>query len=410
MARVVKPLTAVQVKNAKPKEKTYRLFDGGGLYLEVTAKGSKLWRMKVTGDGGKENRLSFGIYPDVSLEQARERRDETRKLRAAGIDPVANRKAKKEAKSDVDTNTFALVAREWIERRKDELSANTYKNLMGRLGRDVLPYIGAKPVASITAMDILDVCRRLEGQNKIDTAHRIRTVCSQIMRYAVVTGRASHDPTPTLQGALKPKKVTHRAAIVEPEQVGELLRTMDAYKGSFEVLCALKIAPYVFVRPGELRQAKWAEIDLKKAEWRYMVGKTSTQHIVPLAKQVITILRELYPLTGHSAYVFPSPRTSERPMSDNAVLSAFRRMGIPKDEMSGHGFRALARTLLDEVLREPIVYIEHQLAHSVKDPLGRAYNRTAHLEERKRMMQRWADYLDDLKAGAKVIPFSDKAA
>jgi integrase len=268
------------------------------------------------------------------------------------------------------------------------------------LERDIFPWIGGQPIANITPPQLLDVIRRIENRGAIETAHRALANCGQVFRYAVATGRAERDPSGDLRGALPPVKGTHFASVTELGKVTEVLRAMDNYEGTFPVQCALRLAPLVFVRPGELRHAQWADIDLDTAEWRYNVSKTDTQHIVPLAKQAITILLEIRPLTGHGRYVFPSARNpkGDRPMSDNAILAAMRRMGIGKDEMSGHGFRAMARTILDEVLGFRPDFIEHQLAHAVRDPNGRAYNRTAHLPARHKMMQEWADYLDKLKS------------
>ena len=252
--------------------------------------------------------------------------------------------------------------------------------------------------------------RRIEERGAVETAHRVKSICGQVQRYAVATGRADSDPTGALKGALPPVKAKHFAAITEPKQVAELLRMIDGYTGTFTVTCALKLAPLVFVRPGELRTAEWADIDFDNAEWRYIVTKTKSQHIVPLSKQALAILKELHAVTGNGRYLFPGARTNGRPMSDNAINAAFRRMGISREEMTGHGFRAMARTILDEVLQVRPDLIEHQLAHAVKDPLGRAYNRTAHLQERKKMMQNWADYLDRIKAGSEIISLRSNAA
>lgn len=268
----------------------------------------------------------------------------------------------------------------------------------------VFPWLGGRPIAEISAPELLAMARRIEGKGALETAHRALQNCGQVFRYAVATGRAERDPTGDLRGALQPVQPTHMAAITEPREVAELLRTLDGYQGTLIVRCALQLAPLVFVRPGELRAAEWADIDLDAAEWRFTASKTRTAHIVPLSHQSVAILREVQALTGTGRYVFPSARTGERPMSDNAILAAMRRLGIGKDEMSGHGFRAMARTILDEVLGFRPDLIEHQLAHAVRDPNGRAYNRTAHLPERRKMMQAWADYLDKLKAGAEVIP------
>jgi integrase len=265
------------------------------------------------------------------------------------------------------------------------------------------PWIGGRPIADITAPDVLAVVRRIESRGALETAHRSLRNCGQVFRFAIATGRTKHDPSDALRGALPPVKGQHLAATTNPKLVAEILRAMDGYEGTLTVRCALRVAPLVFVRPGELRKAEWADIDLDAAEWRFTVSKIHTEHIVPLARQAVEILRELHPLTGRGRFVFPGARTNSRPMSDNAILAALRRIGIDKDEMSGHGFRAVARTILDEVLGVRPDFIEHQLAHAVRDPNGRAYNRTAHLPERRKMMQQWADYLDRLKAGADVI-------
>jgi integrase len=395
------PLTDTALRNAKSNEKPTRptrLFDGGGLYLEVSPTGGKWWRLKYRFDG-KEKRLSLGVYPDVSLKDARDRRDALRKLLADGIDPIENRKAMKSARADRAANSFEVVAREWFAKYSATWAANHGDRVMRRFERDVFPWIGGRPIAEVTAPELLAVVRRIENRSALETAHRALGNCGQVFRYAVATGRAMRDPCGDLRGALPPVKSKHFAATTDPKRVAELLRAMDGYEGTPTVGCALRLAPLVFVRPGELRRAEWADIDLDAAEWRYTVTKTNTPHIVPLSWQAVDILRELHPLTGCERFVFPGARSNGRPMSDNAILAAMRRMGIGKDEMSGHGFRAVARTILDEVLGVRPDYIEHQLAHAVRDPNGRAYNRTAHLPERRKMMQRWADYLDKLKAG-----------
>jgi len=397
-------LSDTAIKNAKPKDKTYKLFDGGGLYLEVSTNGHKYWRQKYRFQG-KEKRLALGVYPDVSLKMARDRRDEARRLKADGIDPGEHRKAQKDAEKEKTTNTLEAVAREWHEKQSHIWSERHAHYVLKRLELYIFPWLGNKPIAEITAKEILTALRRIENKGALHTAHRALSSCSQVFRYAVATGKASTDPCRDLRGALPPEKVQHRAAITEPVKVGELLRAIDSYEGSIIVSCAIRLAPLVFVRPGELRKAEWNDIDLETAEWRYTITKTDTPHIVPLSRQAIEILEEIKPLTGNGKYVFPSGRSTKRPMSDNAILAAMRRMGIEKDEMSGHGFRAMARTILDEVLGFRPDFIEHQLAHAVRDPNGRAYNRTAHLVERKKMMQEWADYLDMLKAGADILPF-----
>ena len=268
---------------------------------------------------------------------------------------------------------------------------------MAYFDSDIFPYLGKRSLSAITAPELLEVLRRIEERGAVETAHRVKQVCGQLWRYAIATGRATHDITADLRGALLSTKSGQMAAITDPKQVGPLLRACDNYNGTLVVRCALRLAPLVFVRPGELRAAEWAHIDMKAAEWRYRASKTHTDHIVPLSTQAIAILREIYPLTGNGRYVFPSERTRSRPMSDNAILSAMRRMGIPKDEMTGHGLRAMACTILQEVLKWPEAVVEHQLAHKVKSPNGTAYNRTAFIEDRRQMMQQWSDYLDSLR-------------
>ena len=396
-------LTDTTIKNAKPKEKPYRLADEKGLYLEVKPNGGKYFRMKYRFEG-KEKLLAFGVYPETGLKDARERRDQARKLLAQGIDPGAQRKAMKAAKSD-ESNTFEVVAREWIGKFAPFWSDSHRLHIEQCITRDVFPFIGSRPIKDITAPELLAVLRRIESRNALETAHRTKQFCGQAFRYAVATGRAERDPSADLKGALPPVKGRHYASLTEPKAIGELLRAIDGYGGAFAVKCALRLAPLVFVRPGELRQAEWAEFDLDKAEWRIPGEKMKAGglHVVPLSTQALMILRELHPLTGGGRYVFPSARTphGNRCMSENAILAALRRMGYGKDEMTGHGFRAMARTVLDEVLHVRPDYIEHQLAHAVRDPNGRAYNRTAHLPERRKMMQDWADYLDGLRNGEK---------
>lgn len=409
MPKRIIPLTDLKVQKAKPQDKPLSLFDGGGLYLLVTPSGGKLWRFKYRFNK-KEKKIAFGTYPEISLMDARQRRDDARKLLANNVDPGAVRKAQKQAKVE-DTETFEVIAREWFNKFKHTWKESHSSRVLSRLEQNVFPHIGKKPIAQIKAPELLSVLRRLEARGILHSAHIIRGICGQIFRYAVATGRAERDPSADLRGALPPVKTINRAAITDPVKVGELLRAIDCYKGSFVVQCALKFAPLTFVRPGELRHAEWTEIDFEKTEWNIPAEKMKIKvpHLVPLSKQAIEILTEIKKLTGEGRYVFPG-RTSARPMSDNAILAALRNMGYEKSEMSGHGFRAMARTILDEVLQVRPDLIEHQLAHAVRDPLGRAYNRTQHLNERKKMMQTWADYLDGLRAGAKVIPFRTKEA
>jgi len=392
-------LSDTAIKNAKPGLKPIRLFDGGGLYLEISPAGGKWWRLKYR-YAGKEKRISLGVYPEVELKKARSKTLDARRLLADGVDPSANRTAVRTAGADRAANSFEVVAQEWFAKKKATWAKGHSSKIIARLENDIFPWLGARPIAEITAPELLATLRRIEGRGTLETAHRALNNCAQVFRYAVATGRAMSDPSVALRGALVPVKGEHLAAVTDPKRAGELLRAISDYVGTPIVKAALQLAPMVFVRPGELRTAQWADIDMDIAEWRYTVGKTNTQHIVPLATQAVTILRELQPLTGRGRYVFPSARSSQRPMSDNAILAALRRMGIAKDEMSGHGFRAMARTILDEVLGFRPDFIEHQLAHSVRDPLGRAYNRTQHLAERKKMMQQWADYLASLSASA----------
>lgn len=402
-------LTDPKCKNAKPKDKAYKLADEKSLYLEVMPNGAKYWRMKYR-YGGKEKRLAFGVYPEIGLKDAREKRDEARKLLINGIDPSETRKAMKAAQI-ADAETFEVVAREWFAKNSPTWVENHSNRTFRRLERDIFPWLGNAPIRSIDAPKLLSALRRIEERGAVETAHRALQNCGQIFRYAIATGRAERDISADLKGALPPVKGGHFAAVTEPKKIAELLRAIDAYQGTFPVQCALKLAPLFFVRPGELRQAEWIHFDLDTAEWRYTVTKTGTPHIVPLATQAVEILRELYSLTGHGRYVFPSARTpnGSRPMSDVALLAALRRMGFSKDEATVHGFRALARTVLDEELGFRPDFIEHQLAHAVRDPNGRAYNRTAHLPERRKMMQAWSDYLDNLKKAADVLPFKQTA-
>jgi integrase len=401
-------LTDTAVRNAKPGKKAVRLFDERGLYLEVSPAGGKWWRLKYRFDG-KEKRLSLGVYPDVGLKDARDRRDTARKLLSNGVDPSENRRAQKSARADGAANSFEVVAREWFAKYSTAWAASHGDRIIRRLDRDIFPWIGAQPIADIAAPEVLAVVRRIESRGALETAHRALRNCGQIFRYAVATGRAKRDPSGDLRGALPPVKGGHFAAITDPQRVAEMLRAMDSYKGTLTVRCALRLAPLLFVRPGELRKAEWAQMDLDEAEWRYIVTKTKTPHIVPLSKQALAILRELHPLTGRGRFVFPGARSNVRPMSDNAILAAMRGLGIPKDEMSGHGFRAVARTILDEVLGVRPDYIEHQLAHAVRDTNGRAYNRTVHLPGRRKMMQQWSNYLDTLKAKSEVVPIRQSA-
>ncbi|RQW83017.1 MAG: DUF4102 domain-containing protein [Geobacter sp.] len=405
MPKRIQPLSELQVKKAKPREKDYKLADGGGLYLLVTPSGGKLWRCDYRYNN-KRRTLAFGAYPSITLADARQRRDDAKKLVANDVDPGEVKKALKAATIAETENSFEVVAREWHAKFSATWSPSHSETTLRRLQSDVFPVIGPGAIAEIKPPEVLAMLRRIESRGALETAHRIRTICGQVFRYAVATGRAERDCTADLKGALPPYKKGHLAAITDPKGVAPLLRDIDGYQGSFVVKCAMQLAPLVFVRPGELRQAEWSEIDLDAAEWNIPAErmKMKVAHLVPLSTQAVAILRELEAVTGRSRYVFPCHRSFARPMSNNAINAALRRLGFDKDTMTGHGFRAMARTILDEVLQIRPDYIEHQLAHAVRDPNGRSYNRTAHLAERKKMMQVWSDYLDGLKAGAKVIP------
>ena len=405
MPKRIVPLTDIKIRNAKPKEKPVALFDGGGLYLLVTPSGGKLWRLKYRYDG-KEKLLALGAYPEISLTGARQRRDEARRQLVQGIDPGAIKKAQKQAVA-AEKETFEAVAREWHTAFTPSWAPRNAATILSRLNHDLIPWLGSRPINEIKAPELLSVLRRAENRGALELAHRLRAIAGQVFRYAVATGRAERDLSADLKGALPPPKVKHHAAITDPKEVAPLLRALEGYEGGFVVKCALRLAPLLFVRPGELRHAEWAEINLDEAVWNIPAHKMKMKqaHIVPLCNQAIGILKELYEYTGAGRYVFPSVRTHARPMSENTVNAALRHAGYDKETMTGHGFRAMARTILDEVLHVRPDYIEHQLAHAVRDPNGRAYNRTAHLEERRKMMQQWADYLDELQAGAKVLPF-----
>lgn len=403
------PLTDVEIRNARPREKAYRLADGAGMYLEVSPAGGKYWRLKYR-IAGKEKRLALGVYPEISAKEARIRRDAARKLLADGIDPGVERKVQKVVGHERAANSFEAVAREWFARHSPGWAKTHADKIIARLENDVFPWLGSRAIAEIKAPEVLAVLRRVEARGALDTAHRVHQNCGQVFRYAIATGRAERDVGSDLRGALPPARHTHFAAVTEPTEVAALLRALDAFQGTFVVQCALKLAPRLFVRPGELRSAEWSQFDLDKAQWRYMVSKTKTEHLVPLATQAVAILRELHALTGTRRYVFPG-RDVKKPMSGAAVNAALRRMGFDtKTEITGHGFRAMARTILHEQLRFPSEVIEHQLAHKVADSLGTAYNRTKFIDDRVLMMQRWADYLDELKEGADVTSLAHLAA
>jgi integrase len=390
------------IRNAKPRAKPYKLADERGLYLLVNAAG-KYWRHDYRFDG-KRKTLALGVYPDVPLKLARERRDDARRQVADGIDPGHARKAVKAARSGAES--FEVIAREWHAKRVPTWSDSTAEKNIVHLQQDVFPWLGSRPASEIDAPELLAMLRRIESRGAIETAHRVHQMCGQVFRYAVATGRAQRDPSGDLRGALTPVRSKHHASIIEPDAVGGLLRAVEGYRGSYIVRAALRLASLLFVRPGELRAAEWTEFDLERAEWRIPAAKMKMRadHLVPLSTQTIAIIRELHPLTGSGRYLFPGERTRDRPMSENTVNAALRRLGYQKDEMTGHGFRSTASTLLNEQgwHRDAI---ERQLAHAERNNVRAAYNFAEHLPERKKMMQSWADYLDVLKRGdSKVVP------
>ena len=399
-------LSETAVRLAKPAAKARKLFDGGGLYLLISPAGGKLWRFKYR-YGGREKLLALGPYPGAGLKQARAARDDARRLLAGGTDPGAQRKAAKAAWSNRETESFEAVAREWFGKFSAGWAAGHAATIMRRLERDVFPWLSTRPAREITPLELLSVLRRVEGRGTLETAHRIHQVCGQVFRYAIATGRAQRDPCTDLRGALPPVPPSHHAALTRPADVGALLRAINGYRGSFVVQCALRLAPLVFVRAGELRRAEWSEFDLAAAVWRIPAArmKMRQEHLVPLARQAVELLQQLQPITGSGRYVFPSARTAVRPMSENAVTAALRRMGYERGEMTGHGFRTVASTLLNE-LGWPGDVIERQLAHAERDNVRNAYNRAEYWAERQRMMQSWADYLGGL-AGTGTVMAAD---
>ncbi len=396
-------LTAIKIKNAKPNKKAYKLMDGAGLYLLINKSGGKYWRYNYR-YMGKHKTLSIGVYPEVSLKEARELHYQARRLLSDGIDPTHERKLEKAMKLEQSENSFEAIALEWLGRQRPTWAKSHTDNVEGRLRNHVFEYIGKRPIAEITAPELLTMLRRIELVGHHETAHRVRSVCGQVFRYAIVTGRAERDPSTDLKGALTAVKATSFAALTDPKEIGGLLRAIDGYSGDFVTKCALRLAPLVFVRPGELRHFEWAEIDFETNEWLIPAEKMkmNADHIVPLSEQAISILLQIKELTGKGKYVFPSVRTRLRPMSENTVNAALRRMGYTREEMTGHGFRAMASTLLNEQgFKED--WIEMQLAHSERNKVRAAYNRAKYLPQRKKMMQQWSDYLDSLRNGADVI-------
>ncbi len=427
------PLTVIQIKALKAIDKPKKSSDGGGLYLfvqpdkitrnenddkDTITAGGKYWRLAYRFDG-KQKTLALGVYPAVSLADAREKREDALKLLRSGSDPsgVSPSAAKKEKISVVvalTASSFETIAREWFEKFSPNWKENHSSKIIARLEKDIFPWIGTRTLSEINPSELLAVVRRIESRGALETAHRALACCGQIFRYAVATGRAERDPTGDLRGALPPyKKDNHFAAITDTALVGELMRDIDGYSGSFVVKCAFKLSPLLFVRPGELRRMEWSEVDIEKAEWIIPAEKMKmgVTHIVPLARQALEVLREIHPLTGNGKYVFQGERDHDRPMSDNAVRSALRRMGWANDEMTPHGFRAMASTILDNMGYKQ-EWLERQLAHEEPNKIKAAYKRDSwkmYLPDRVKMMQSWADYLDALKSGAVVIPFNKAA-
>lgn len=411
------PLTDTAIRKATPGPKTRKLSDGKGLYLELSPAGGRWWRLKYR-IAGVEKRISLGTYPETSLKAAREKTDEARALIAQGIDPSQARKAAKQEAAHQDeqaqrqaqglplNGSFEAVAREWFDTRKDEWAPTYAQKIIRRLEADAFPWLGNLPVQNITPPMVLEVLRKAENRGVIETAHRVLETCGQVFRFAVATGRIESNPARDLKDALRKPMVQHFAAITDPKRFGELLRAIDSYRGTPVVCAALRLLPLMLLRPGELRQAHWDELDLPAAIWtvpaarmkREKVGKIyGKPHIVPLPRQAVAIFEALKPLTEHSPYVFRGERSANRPMSDAAINAALRTLGFSSDEVTGHGFRASARTMIVERLGIAESVVEAQLAHSVRDSLGRAYNRTEFIQERVRMMQQWADYLETLR-------------
>lgn len=399
MPKIAKPLTDLQIRQAKPKDKPYKLSDGEGLYLLVKLDGAKLWRLDYTRPIiKKRNTLALGVYPEISLSDARLKRDNAKKLLAKEIDPSEQKKADLREAKVASGNTFEAVALEWLSKQK--YADATHEKAIYLLK---LPFqkFGNRPIAEIMPIDVLDVCRIPEKEGHLEKARKTMNKCSQVFRYGVAISACKADPTRDLRGALETPYTEHHAAIIEPVELGRLLQDIEHYSGFYTTISALKLAPILFTRPGELRALRWASINLDVGEWRYTPPKTKKstgiEMIVPLPTQAIVILKELQIVNGHTDFVFPSSHTSLKPMSENTINQALRRMGWGGDQMCGHGFRATARTILEEVLEYSPELIEMQLGHQVKDTNGRAYNRTKHLTKRKEMMQAWADYLDGLK-------------
>ncbi|CAE6692379.1 tyrosine-type recombinase/integrase [Paraburkholderia nemoris] len=400
------PLSDAEIRRSVPRDKTYKLADGGGMYLEVRPNGSRYWRLKYR-HSGKEKLLALGVYPTVTLKDAREKREAAKKKLANGVDPGEARKAEKRSAATNAENSFEAVAREWHTKFTVDQSESHAKRNLRRLEVHVFPYIGGRAISLIEPPETLEVLQRIEKKGTIETAHRVRSLIGQVMRYAIATGRAQRDVSADLRGAIRPASTKHHAAVTTADRIGELLRAIYGYTGTAVVTAALKLAPVVFQRPGEIRHAEWVEFDFACKMWTIPPGRMKRRkegkvngaaHLVPLSTQAVEILQDIQLLTGRGRYVFPSARGNKRPMSDMALSAAFKRMGIDAETAVPHGWRATARTVAVEVLKMPAEIVEMQLAHEVRDSLGRAYNRTQWLDERRDLMQRWADYLDTVRA------------
>ena len=397
-------LTDVAARNAKFSDKPYKISDSGGLYLLVKSTG-KYWRMNYR-YAGKQKTFAIGVYPAVSLVAARKKRDEARELLAKDIDPSLTKAINKQIVRAAAENTFKAVALEWHAKTSKTWAETTAANIKRYLEKDIFPWLGNRVIKDIAAPELLAVLRKIESRGAHEKAQRCREYAGRVFRYAIATGRAERDPSGDLRGALTPVKVKHHASITDPKAIGALLRSISGFSGSYITQCALQLAPLVFVRPGELRHAEWVEIDFDKPEWRIPGHKMKMKepHIIPLSAQAVEILQSIHPLTGDGQYIFPSIRTGARPMSENTINAALRRMGYDKDEMTGHGFRSMASTLLHEH-GWPHEAIERQLAHAERNKVVAAYNYAEHLPKRKEMMRWWADYLDELMSGGKLVNF-----
>lgn len=398
-------LTELKIKSEKPRVKAFKLSDGEGLYLLVNPNGSRYWRLKYRIDG-KEKLLALGVYDEVSLSDARIRRNEARNLLAKGIDPGLLKQQKKQSKKIAAKNSFEAIAREWHAKFLPKWTTKHGSRIIRQLENDIFPWIGKQIISDISAPALLKTLQRIETRGAIETAHRAHQTCGQIFRYAIATGRAERDPSADLRGALPPAKKKHHATLTEPKAIGDLLRAINDYQGHFVTKCALRLAPLLFVRPGELRHAEWSEFNFEVAEWRIPADKMKmgATHIVPLSTQAMSILKELQPLTGDGKYVFPCIRAPKRPMSENTVNAGLRRLGYTKEEMTGHGFRSMASTLLNEQgwNRDAV---ERQLAHAERNNIRAAYNYAEYMPVRRKMMQHWADYLDALVNNLKIFKF-----